>query len=95
MSADVTHCIAMSEDGFRWFAFPKAMTRGRVMAALARNMTDIGYGDWHDFLTHYRIRAGHIRPEPYEHSPDGWWSECAADDPQAEPCWIVKLIEPG
>jgi len=90
VSYDVSDCIAMAEDGFSWFAFPKTMKRGQVMAALARSMDDIGYGDWHWFLTHYRIRVGYIRPEPYEHSPDGWWSECQAADQQAVECWIVK-----
>lgn len=89
--ADVSDCIAMSEDGYSWFAFPKTMKRGQVMAALARSAEDIGYGDWQWFVTHHRIYAGHVHAVP---PPDGmggpWHKECTVTDEGAFPAWIVR-----
>lgn len=86
----MSDCIAMSEDN-DWFAFPKTMRRGQVMASLARSAEDIGYGDWHWFLTHFRILAGYVHPVP---APDGygepWHAECKATDAEAIPAWIVR-----
>lgn len=89
MSADVSDCIAMAEDGYTWFAFPKTMKRGQVMAALARSAEDIGYGDWQWFLTHYRITAGHVHEEV---GNPGYWHE-VTDGVVCHlcvPCWIVR-----
>lgn len=83
-------CIAMSEDG-DWFAYPKTMTRGQAMSAVARSADDLGYADWHDTLKRFQVRAGYVYPDNGGTYGTTWHFECDADHPRAIPCWIVKL----
>jgi len=85
--SSVEDCIAMSEDG-DWFAYPKTMSRGQAMSAVARSAEDVGYYAWHETLTRFRVRAGFVRQDD-EQEP-GWWSECSAFASGATPAWIVS-----
>lgn len=83
----IEDCLAMSEDG-DWFAFPKTMTRGQVMSALA------GDYDWWEAVHAYRVRAGHVHEEV---GNPGYWHE-VTDGVVCHlcvPCWIVRAQSSG
>jgi hypothetical protein len=78
---DVSDCIAASEDQ-DWWAFPKSMRRGQVMAALARE------SDWWTVIHETRIHAGYVVERDVD-TEGGWWEECREGTPNAVPCWIA------
>jgi hypothetical protein len=92
VSTDISDCIAMAEDGHTWFAFPKTMTRGQVMASLARSAEDLHVYSWPEVLKFYRVVTGYVQEEP---PGSGWWRECWPNGDAAVPCWIVRMRQSG
>jgi hypothetical protein len=79
-------CIAMSDDG-SWAAYPKTMKRGQVFSHIAQASELHGLDFW-TLTHHYTVRAGFVTE--YPHADRGWWTECAAEDVWATPCWILR-----
>lgn len=79
----------MAEDGHTWFAFPKTMTRGQVMASLARSAEDLHVYSWPEVLNRYRVVAGFVHHETDDRD---WWYEAkpGCECSTCVPAWIVR-----
>lgn len=87
VSATIEDVVAMDEAA-EWFAYPKALGRSAAMAAVARSASNVGYYNWPETISTFRVRAGYMR-EWDDSLPGGWFEFCDADSPDAFPVWVV------